>query len=655
MNTPRPDAPLPSRHAHRRHILAALALVAAIILAPLAYSLLHEPTVEERVGALLAEACEPGKPNWFEQAVQWLTRVRDSRRRGEDYRTLCRLTRLGPAAAPALAAALRDDDTPAKERGVALAVLSVIDRDAAVEAMVAVASAVPLASADREVARNSGRVREQCIDGLGNSRDPRAVEPLVAALADADDCVRMAAARALGDLGDARSVDPLIATLTDAHWALCVAAAEALGEMGDTRAVPALIARVSDANPLVRKAAVTALGNLRDPRAVEALIVALEDVEGDTQIADAASDVREAAAEALGDLADLRAVETLMAALDDPDEDVRLAVAEALGCLGDPGAVEPLIAALADADEGVRARACEALGLLGDARAVQPLLAILATAGDDEAGTVGAAVRALGELGDGRAVEPILGVLRGRSRAPHAAAAHALGLLADPRAADALAAATEDEDVWVRGEAARALGAIGRPQDVPVLVRRLEDEEPIVAASAMFALGLMGRPEGVRHASAMARFLWESPQSEWAAVSLALVAAPEARAALEEVSRLAMGGDIRRMAAACLVRPVSEVLAGDRDADDCVYGWQPWAALDLLAYVGPVDRKADMAAVLRTLNTRDLLRTPMAAYERGPLRLTARRIRRLRPVEGDVSEPLSVRERRFCAVSEPRP
>jgi HEAT repeat protein len=397
------------------------------------------------------------------------------------------------------------------------------------------------------------------------------------------------------------------------------------------------------------------LGNLRDPRAVEALIVALEDVEGDTQIADAASDVREAAAEALGDLADLRAVETLMAALDDPDEDVRLAVAEALGCLGDPGAVEPLIAALADADEGVRARACEALGLLGDARAVQPLLAILATAGDDEAGTVGAAVRALGELGDGRAVEPILGVLRGRSRAPHAAAAHALGLLADPRAADALAAATEDEDVWVRGEAARALGAIGRPQDVPVLVRRLEDEEPIVAASAMFALGLMGRPEGVRHASAMARFLWESPQSEWAAVSLALVAAPEARAALEEVSRLAMGGDIRRMAAACLVRPVSEVLAGDRDADDCVYGWQPWAALDLLAYVGPVDRKADMAAVLRTLNTRDLLRTPMAAYERGPLRLTARRIRRLRPVEGDVSEPLSVRERRFCAVSEPRP
>ena len=50
---------------------------------------------------------------------------------------------------------------------------------------------------------------------LGQLNDPRAVDPLIAALADADTYVRIGAASALVKLNDPRGFDFLIATLTD--------------------------------------------------------------------------------------------------------------------------------------------------------------------------------------------------------------------------------------------------------------------------------------------------------------------------------------------------------------------------------------------------------------------------------------------------------
>ena len=102
---------------------------------------------------------------------------------------------------------------------------------------------------------------------LGDIADPRAVEPLIAALNDPDSSVSDHAAVALGDIGDPRAVKPLIDAL-DSN--VRSKATEALEKIGPS-AVEPLVAALHDANPIVREGAVRALGYIKDPRAVDPL------------------------------------------------------------------------------------------------------------------------------------------------------------------------------------------------------------------------------------------------------------------------------------------------------------------------------------------------------------------------------------------------
>jgi len=74
--------------------------------------------------------------------------------------------------------------------------------------------------------------------------------------------IRRDAARALGELEDPRAVEPLIAALKDESFSVRKAAAEALGKIGDTRAVEPLSAALKDKDSDVRKAAAEALVSL---------------------------------------------------------------------------------------------------------------------------------------------------------------------------------------------------------------------------------------------------------------------------------------------------------------------------------------------------------------------------------------------------------
>jgi HEAT repeat protein len=75
--------------------------------------------------------------------------------------------------------------------------------------------------------------------------DPRAIDPLVAALRDYYAHVRETSATALGRIGDPRAIDPLVAALRDAYPEVRQAAAGALGEIGGA-AVGPLIAVFDD-------------------------------------------------------------------------------------------------------------------------------------------------------------------------------------------------------------------------------------------------------------------------------------------------------------------------------------------------------------------------------------------------------------------------
>jgi hypothetical protein len=91
----------------------------------------------------------------------------------------------------------------------------------------------------------------------------RDVKGLIQALGYQKDwCVRRDAARALGQIGDSRAVEPLIAALNDADSNPRTAAAQALGTIGDVHAVEPLRAVLYDQNERVRQAAAWSLDKL---------------------------------------------------------------------------------------------------------------------------------------------------------------------------------------------------------------------------------------------------------------------------------------------------------------------------------------------------------------------------------------------------------
>jgi HEAT repeat protein len=145
---------------------------------------------------------------------------------------------------------------------------------------------------------------------LGELGDPRAVEPLIAALKDEKADVNQAASGALARLGEP-ALEPLVAALEDEDGRARAAAARALGLLGDVRAIGSLLAALGDEEAHVEASA--ALARLGEP-AVEPLIAALKGGDPIT---------RRSATIALGLGGDRRAIEPLTAALKDDDRQVR--------------------------------------------------------------------------------------------------------------------------------------------------------------------------------------------------------------------------------------------------------------------------------------------------------------------------------------------
>lgn len=128
-------------------------------------------------------------------------------------------------------------------------------------------------------------LRVEAARTLGELRDRRAVEPLIAALEVVDWDSRHAAAEALGQIGDARAVGPLIAALYR-DWATLAMGhdgaeefvrisdpneiLEALVRLGEPTAEPLAVA-LADERPGIREAAAETLERIGGPEAERAL------------------------------------------------------------------------------------------------------------------------------------------------------------------------------------------------------------------------------------------------------------------------------------------------------------------------------------------------------------------------------------------------
>jgi TonB family protein len=148
--------------------------------------------------------------------------------------------------------------------------------------------------------------RRAAADELGGMRNPNAVLPLIAALADKDARVREAAAFALGQTTDSRAVNSLTKALTDKDATVRASIVFALGMIGERKSGQTLSKMCDDASPVVRAAAATALGVMQDEQGVDELI---------EMLADPSFDVRYDATWALGQFSEADAIAHLRAAM----------------------------------------------------------------------------------------------------------------------------------------------------------------------------------------------------------------------------------------------------------------------------------------------------------------------------------------------------
>ncbi|HEU4698957.1 MAG TPA: HEAT repeat domain-containing protein [Gemmatimonadales bacterium] len=415
-----------------------------------------------------------------------------------------------------------------RERAFAAELLGRVGNAKAVAVLLETAQATKTEDAD---------VREIALRALARIADPRAVEPLVAALRQAEGWLAPRLADILARHGEL-VVEPMIALLETAGRLPARAwAANVLGELRAARAFPALARALGDLDDEVRAKSATALGRLGDRRAVTYLL--------DHLLSDPAPFVRARIAAALGQFDDPEVIDRLVRALGDAAWWVRMRSVEALEQIG-AGAEGPLLLALEDADPEIRIRSAVALERLGvpgrlvrmieaDDRAAEArrtlvkfaaagareLLAelllhpapavrlavieavrragrrdlageLVEVAATDAAADVRTgAFDALRTLEAREAVPGAITALGDPSETVRAAALALVGELGDGATAAEIRARTHDPEWSVRAAAARALARV-RTEAAPDLLRLLADPQPAVRAAAAEAAGRAG-------------------------------------------------------------------------------------------------------------------------------------------------------------------
>jgi HEAT repeat protein len=165
------------------------------------------------------------------------------------------------------------------------------------------------------------QVRQYAAYLLGQAKNPRAIQPLIEALADFDKSVREQAMLALSTIGKA-AIEPLAEAMKEPKWETRYRAAEALGKIADEKAVQPLIQGLKDNRDHVRYMAAKGLQELGDSDAIEPLIVLLKDEN---------VHVRLMAVHALGFLGGKKVKAALKDALEsEQDEKVKAAMTAAL-------------------------------------------------------------------------------------------------------------------------------------------------------------------------------------------------------------------------------------------------------------------------------------------------------------------------------------
>ena len=258
-----------------------------------------------------------------------------------------------------------------------------------------------------------------------------------------------------------------------------------VGEAADETALPELIGRLQGKDPIARLHIINILARFNKPEVQRAM---------QTQIADANKMIRTAALAALSKMDGPIDVARICALLRDPEIEVQNRAVELLQRARDPETIKHLVPVLKDESEQARRCAVEVLNEVGDARSVKYLLQALK---DDDWWVRSRAGDALGKIGGPKVIDAVLELVRDRDEDIRRSAVEILNQTKDERAINHLIEATKDADWWVSERAIDALAEIGSKRAVPRLYEMLRAGNARAVPVVVRALGKLGDAKSV--------------------------------------------------------------------------------------------------------------------------------------------------------------
>ncbi len=253
-----------------------------------------------------------------------------------------------------------------------------------------------------------------------------------------------------------------------------------LGEIATDNDLPELVGRLNGKDPVARLHIINILSRFPRPEVSRAL---------QQQLNDTNKLVRSATLSALAKMDGAIDVEKVCALLRDPEIDVQNKAVDVVIRANDPETIKYLIPVLKDENEYARRAAVEVLNEIGNSKSVKDLLEAVA---DDDWWVRSRAADALGKIGGPKVVEAVLHLVGDEDEDVRRAAVEILNQTKDDRAVGHLIDATKDKDWWVSERAVDALAEIGSKRAVPRLLEMLETTPARSLPVVVRALGRLG-------------------------------------------------------------------------------------------------------------------------------------------------------------------
>jgi serine/threonine-protein kinase len=253
-----------------------------------------------------------------------------------------------------------------------------------------------------------------------------------------------------------------------------------LGELANDNDLPELVGRLHGKDPVARLHIINILSRFPKPEVSRAL---------QQQLKDSNKLIRAASLSALARMEGPFDMEALCALLRDPEIDVQNKAIDAVIRANDPETIKYLIPVLKDENEYARRAAVEVLNEVGNAKSIKELLEAVS---DDDWWVRSRAADALGKIGGPKVVEAVLQLIGDQDEDVRRAAVEILNQTKDERAVIHLIEATKDKDSWVCDRSVDALAEIGSKRAVPRLVEMLETTPSRSLPVVVRALGRLG-------------------------------------------------------------------------------------------------------------------------------------------------------------------